>query len=293
MLATRSNQSDSALYLLDLEGAVPRTSEIASHFFPQADTVAAWSPDGDSIYYMLFDGECGDLRPPNRCGVFRYDVATGKRTLMFRRGGEGLAISPDGTLLAYWGDSGLSVLDLQKRDKVRAWKGLVNGWDDYWLNRIVFSPDGRAIYAQLYGRGDPQLRFDIESGKSAKLVTGLQSAVRLGDRVYFLRFQPRPYPDRENDRELWFIGPDDVARKLWRRPYKDFPYQDIESASDSKRLVVSGWDGPAIYDPATGKLNRAGESCAVATVLSDGTAVFAFGNEIVRDRRVCAGPRPR
>lgn len=292
-LATRSNESDSAFYLLDVEGNAPRTIEIASHFYPQADTVAAWSPDGNSLYYMLFDGECGFLRPRNRCGVFRYDVASGKRTLLFRNGGEGLTLSPDGTLLAYWGDNGLSVFDLQKGKKIRAWRGLVNGWDDYWLNRIVFSPDGRAIYAQLYGRGEPWRLFDIESGKSTQVISGLQSAARVGDRVYFLRFQPVPYTNPEHNRELWIIGDDGVARKLWTKPYKDFPYQDLQNAGDSRRLLVSGYHDLDFYDPKTDSLNKAGGSCTSAAVLRDGTAVFAFGNEIVRDRKVCAGPKPQ
>ncbi|MGC1549680.1 MAG: Tol-Pal system beta propeller repeat protein TolB [Rhodanobacter sp.] len=116
-----------------------------------------WSPDGNKIAYVSFEG--------GNSAVYIQDITTGARQLVSGRP-KGInsapAWSPDGSKLAlslsYTGNPEIYTMDLGSRQETRLTKSLSINTEPVW------SPDGQSIYFTSDRSGRPQIYQMSSSG---------------------------------------------------------------------------------------------------------------------------------
>jgi WD40 repeat protein len=266
--------------------AIKIAKNSAGNLLFSADSKSLWAAAGDGV-------------------VCRYDMATGKEVQQLgkpaeerRRGRLGIALSPDGKLLA---TVGIEVEDNVARSHLRIWD-LAAGKELHALkmprsraDAVLFSPDSRRL-AWAGGRAGQVLIYDVASGKElTKLEPGrnLDSgtsmvftpdgnalAVKCSDQVIRLL-------DLESGEELRRFGEPLVEARL---PFRIFlsgggvqSHQLALSPDGTVLAAVGGSQAIRLWDLESGKeLNViAGHRSAVSTVAvsPDGKTVTTHGSD--------------
>jgi hypothetical protein len=143
-------------------------------------TAAVWRPDGSAAYFEADQG------------VYRLNAGTETPELLWKGTAAGLAISPNGALLAFWrlesGAFTLVVFDVKRRSEVRTWRLETRFGSDTGPFDLAFSPDGSGLYARTYDqRGStPLKRFDIASGAETVVSPDCHALAAGKAAVYFV-----------------------------------------------------------------------------------------------------------
>jgi WD40 repeat protein len=302
VLAQISNDSyGGSFFLVRLDAAGNKTEGVEAVLEgtnAEYSDAPVWSPDGGAVYLTFDNGSFPTSGNDTGHGLFVLDHGSGKVTQILKDAIGGLTISPDGTLAGFWdytAGNKLSAYDLQKKEVVRAWSDQVHSADDMVISDIAFAPDGKSLLARLYvPREVPTMQYEIASGKITPFAKNLQSMALVGDSLYFLQFEPVPFPNPEHAHRLmkWTSGGVEPAVAV-----ADFRYTSLSAGPGSPWLVGGsngGYaDGVAVYDTRTGQLQTAGKSCSSAVVTARGKILYVFGNELVSDAAVCSGSPPR
>jgi hypothetical protein len=203
---------------------------------------------------------------------------------VFEGPSEGLAISADGLLLAFWrvgkGSDTLVVYDAKNKVEARTWRiadrfeGDKSGWD------LAFGHDGHTLYARTYDQtgATPLKGFNINTGAVAML-------------------HPNSYAAAEADNAVFFIGVSGTARSLLKiggtrslstLVAKNFDYDSLSRGGSLRWLVAQNHRTKAvvIIDGKTDAMREIGKHESVAT-LSDGTLLLIKGNEVTIDGPLC------
>jgi hypothetical protein len=236
-----------------------------------------WQHDGSCAYFVTDDG------------IYQLTAASGMLALVWKGPAEGLAISPNGFLLAFWrvekGSNVLIVYDLNKKTEVRHWKvanrfeGDESGWD------LAFAPDGQALYARAYDQANrsPIERFEVSTGR----VTDVS---------------PNAYAVAQAKEAVYFIAVSGAARSLQKiaassRPIlvtDHFDYDSLTVSGKLNSLVLQNYRTRqmAVLDTRTDAVRPLGTHES-ATVLADGKLLFAHGGRIEIGDSSCEALRRR
>jgi hypothetical protein len=239
--------------------------------------VPVWQPDGSSAYFETDDG------------IYQLSSAGDTPEVLWKGPAEGLAISPDSFLLAFWriekGTDTLVVFDLRKKSEARTWRipdrfeSDKSGWD------IAFDHDGRALYARTYDEpsNTPLKRFDLGSGNVAVV-------------------NPNAYAAAGGKEAVYFIGVSGDARSLHKIAAgarstllaKEFDYDSLGSSGNPRWLVSQDYRTKqmAVLDTETDAIKQVGKHEAAA-VLSDGKLLSVKDAEITIGDSSCKGGWPR
>jgi hypothetical protein len=298
LLAQMSNDTyGGAFFVVRPDGAKKKVEAVMEGTNAEYADAPVWSPDGTRVYFVFDNGNFRSPGSEYSHGLFAWDRSTGKVTQILKDSIDGLALSADGTLAAFWDyttGNKLTVYNLETKQLVRAWTGQVHSEDDLVLSDLAFAPDGKSLLARLYQAGDPVMQFDIASGKISPFVKDVQSFVTIGDSVYLLQFVPVPFSNPENPHKLtkWTIGNMQPVTLV-----EDFLYEQLSGSHSNPWLVARGARnysaGLAIYDTKTGRIQTAGKSCGTAIVTATGKVLYTFGSELIGDPAVCGGNPPR
>lgn len=292
-----SDNYSGTFFVVRLDGGENKTDAVMEGTNLTYPDPPAWSPDGQTAY-MTFDNG-GSLPTDNQSGhgLFTWDRNSGRVTQILGDSIDGLTLSPNGMLAAFWdystGDK-LTVFNLRTRQVVRTWSGLIHSEDDLVLTDLAFTPDGKSLLARLYAPvEDAVMQYEIASGKSSPFAEDVQAMLAVGDGVYLLQFKPVPFTNPENPHRLtkWAPGlPAPITLE------EDFHYFGLTGRNGSPWLVAGsalGYNsGLGLYDMRTGQIQKAGSSCDTAIVTSSGKILYVFGNELIADSSVCNGPWP-
>jgi RNA polymerase sigma factor (sigma-70 family) len=250
----------------------------------------AFSPDGKTVAASRSNSHAPSL----------WDVASGKRRLAFA--GHlgpvtGIAVSPDGTLLA----TAAWEKNYSRRNAVHLWDPATGkelgtvGTDLGFVGGPAFSPDGRLLAA---GNEDGTIRlWDPATRREVRRLTGHKDMVEwVGFTAGGKVLASLGYHDRTI--RLW-----DVARGKELRQFRGTqatPGGGIAPAPDGKTIVQGGEVPPSLvlWDAATGKaVDRFGGYGAQVTALAlspDGrTLATAAGGDGVRLWDVATGKEVR
>ncbi len=224
-----------------------------------------WKPDGSVAYFETDQG------------IYQLKLAFGSPELLWKGQSVGIAISPNGLLLAFWhveqGADTLIVYDLGRHSETRTWKvpdrfeSDKSGWD------LAFTPDSRAIYARTYDDADstPLKRFDIVSGK-VEIVN------------------PDCYAVAEGKGAVYFIAVSGATRSLHKivgltsrssLVAKNFSYDSLSLGGGLRWLISqeNRTSETAILDTETDAIKPIGKR-ELASVLSDGRLLVVDGPHV-------------
>jgi hypothetical protein len=223
-----------------------------------------WQPDGSSAYFETDQG------------IYQVSSAGGPPEMLRKGPSDGLAISPDGGLLAFWrvgkGADTLVLYDLKKNSEARTWRVLdrfesdKSGWD------LAFAHDGHALYACTYDQtsSTPLKRFDVSSGNVTVA-------------------SPNSYAVAEGEEAVYFIAVSGIARSLHKIAAgarsslvaKEFGYDSLTRSGNSRWLVSQDYRTKemAVLDTQTDAIKPIGKHESAA-VLSDGKLLLVKGAEI-------------
>ena len=259
------------LFRLRLDGTEGNAVQLKA---PDASNPPApvWQPDGNSAYFETDEG------------IYQLSSAgEASPELLWKGPSDGLAISPDGILLAFWrvekGTDILVLYDLKKKSEGRTWRvpdrfeSDKSGWD------MAFAHDGRALYARTYDQASstPLKRFDLDSG-NVTIVSPNSYAVAEGkDGVYFIAASGEA---RSLHKIVGGIRSSLVAR--------DFGYDSLSSSGNQRWLVSQDYRTKemALLDTETDVIKPIGKHES-ASVLSDGKLLFVKGAEITVSDSSC------
>jgi len=230
-----------------------------------------WKPDGSSAYFETDQG------------IYQLSSVAGSPELLWKGASAGLAISPDGLLLAFWridkGADTLVLYDLNKKSEVRSWsvpdrfESDKSGWD------IAFAPGGHALYARTYDQtsSTPLKLFDIGSGNVTVM-------------------NPSSYAVAGGNKALYFIAASGTARSLYKITAdarssvvaKEFGYDSLTGSGKPRWLVSQDHRTKemAVLDTETDAIKPIGKH-EFATMLSDGTLLRVRGAEITIGDSTC------
>jgi hypothetical protein len=233
--------------------------------------IPVWQPDGSSAYFET-DG-----------GIYQLSSAGDTPELIWKGPVEGLAISHDGFLLAFWriekDTDTLVLFDLKKKSEARTWRipdrfeGDKSGWD------IAFAHDGRALYARTYDQtsNTPLKRFDVGSGNVTVV-------------------SPNSYAAAEGKEAVYFIGVSGDARSLYKITAgvsstlvaKEFGYDSLASSGNPRWLVSQDYRTKqmAVLDTQSDAMKTIGK-LESAIVLADGKLLWAKGAELTVGDSTC------
>jgi hypothetical protein len=224
-----------------------------------------WQPDGRSAYFETDQG------------VYQLSSSGGPPQLLWHGPSEGLAISSDGLLLAFWhmgkGSNTLVLYDLKKKSEARTWRvpdrfeSDKSGWD------LAFANDGHAVYARTYDQASrtPLKRFDINSGKVTVVSPDSYSVAQGKEAVYFIAISA-------NVRSLHKIAT--TGRSILVA--KDFGYDSLSRGGNPRWLISQDYRSKEIIilDTATDAIKPIGKHESAA-VLSDGKLIMVSGANIM------------
>lgn len=232
-------------------------------------TIPVWNSGGRIVFLLT------------KAGIYSFDSATHAAKLIVPGTLAGLAISPDGTKLAYWnlGSTGshylLSVFSLAVNRTIRKWNVPTRFDADQYGHELVFSSDGASVLARTYDEEDqtPLKQFEIASG-SIRTVWQNCSGLAAG---------------RGN---TYFVGDDHGTPTLFELQVHDLvprkviaPFQfDSLLSSGTRRWIVSENSRSskfAVFDSETHNLTDLSSTCENAVVLPRGAVMCAVGGNLV------------
>lgn len=252
------------LFRLRLGGA---ESEVVQLKAPDATNPPApvWQSDARSAFFETDQG------------IYQLSSAGGPPELLWNGPSEGLAISPDGLLLAFWrvekGADTLVLYNLKKKSETRTWQipdrfdSDKSGWD------LAFAHDGHTLYARTYDQtsSTPLKRFDISTGKVTVA-------------------SPDCYAVAEGEGAVYFIAVSGTVRSLNKiaattnhpsLAAKDFGYDSLSRGGNPRWLVSQDYHTKemVVLDTETDAIKSIGKHDSAA-VLSDGKLLVVSGAKI-------------
>lgn len=259
------------LFRLRLDGT---ESDVVQLKAPDASNppAAVWQSDGSSAYFETDQG------------IYQLSSAGGTSDLLWKGSSEGMAISPDGLLLAFWRvekDADTLVLyDLKKKSEMRTWRvpdrfeSDKSGWD------LAFAHDGHALYARTYDEtsSTPLKRFDIISGKAAVVSPDCYGVAQGKEALYFIAVSG-------TGRSLHKI---DATTNRSSLVAKDFGYDSLSTGGNPRWLISQDYRTKQIVvlDTETDTIKSIGKHESAA-VLSDGKLLVASGSKITVGNPSC------
>jgi hypothetical protein len=278
------------VYLVHLSGTKPEAVQVMSGNNINSASSPQWDPAGKAAYFTYDGGICAPMGS-SVCGIFALDPQTGSVRQLLGDSTEGLSISADGSLLAFWdyttGDK-LTVFDVKNKTIVRAWAGEVHNADDLVVRDIAFAPDQKSIFALTYApKALPLKQFDLRTSEVRTVVTNAHFLLSAADGAYFTQFDPVA-ANSTPPRALLRIPSSDSAPETL---LKDFPYQLSSISGNGRWIVAHDWErGIAIYDTRDHTLRLAGKECQAAAVLPDGRAIYATRGQLISEPAACGLP---
>jgi hypothetical protein len=252
------------LLRLRLNGA---ESDVAQLKAPDASNppTPVWTSDGSSAYVDTDQG------------IYQVNTAGRPPELLWKGSAEGMAISQDSLLLAFWrverGADTLVLYDLKKRSEARTWlvpdrfENDKAGWD------LAFAPDGRALYARTYDETSttPLKRFDIASGEVEAISPDCYAVADAKEAVYFIAVSGTA-------RNLRKIVPTTTSSNVVAT---EFGYDSLSKGGDPRWLTAQDYRTKEIVvlDTATDTIKSIGKHDSAA-VLSDGKLLMISGPDI-------------
>lgn len=235
---------------------------------------AVWKRDGSTAY---FDTDKG---------IYQVSLAEGVPKLIWSGHSAGLAIAPNGHLLAFWrvsaGIDTLTLYDLDRQSEVHRWhvsdafESDKSGWD------LAFAPDSRSLYARTYDENNrtPLKRFDLITGKVHIESLDCYAVAEGKGANYYIA-------NSNGARSLHKLGADNhdvVVAKV-------FDYDSLEYGGNLRWIVSQDFrsNETALLDTTTDTIERIGEQEAVA-VLPDGQLLLAKGSVLSIGSAAC-GPK--
>jgi len=238
---------------------------------PEAlDDLAApvWDSDGKKAYFLT------------EAGIYSFDASKRVSRLIVRGTLAGLALSPDGSKLAFWdlGTAGsnyvLTIYDVRSNGKIHDWKTPVQFDGDQYGHEIEFSTDGAALFARTYDTEGqtPLKRFEVEGGKIQTISEDCVGLAASRSDIYFIR------SDQETA-GLFRLGPGSLSPEKVLAP---FDFDSLMSSGTKRWIVAMNNRGKriAIYDTETRTLASVGAGCEDAATLVSGEVVCSRGGEL-------------
>lgn len=99
---SEGNPFGGLLHFVDLSSTQTIAKEIVGGNNVVSSSTPVWDPTGSVAYFAYESEACSVSVGPSVCGIFTYDSRTGKIARVLGDSTRGLAISPDGSLLAFW-----------------------------------------------------------------------------------------------------------------------------------------------------------------------------------------------
>lgn len=265
------------VFRLRLDGAAENVWRLQA---PDASNPPApvWQSDGSSAYIETDQG------------IYELQSQGKAPELLWKGVSEGLAISPDGVLLAFWrvekAADTLVLYDLKKHSQARTWQvpdhfeSDKSGWD------LAFAHDSQVLYVRTYEEpsNTPLKKFDIGSGRVEAV-------------------SPDCYAVAGSKKGVYFIAASGPARSLQKidtttgRPRlvaRNFPYDSLLAGGNPRWLVSQDYRSKeiVIVDTETDAIRSVGKHES-ASVLSDGKLLVVAGSGItVGDASCESNARP-
>ena len=288
---TKDDPYGGTYFLVHPDAPGQRVEEVMSGTNLTDPDAPVWNADGTIAYFVFDDGK--EPPDPSTRGLYAFDLASGRFTRILADSIGGLAISPDGALLAFWdysaGDQ-LTVYNAQRRQVVRRWPGQVHSADDLVIRDLAFTPDGKSVLARIYAKENPLMGFEIATGTTSLFAKNVQSVVDAGNNVYFLQFEPVPFANPEHPHTLmhWAMGAPGPVTVV-----EDLP--GAVQLSGGRRWLVAqkNTGGTAIDDLETGEIKSVGGACDTAVVSSGGEVLYIYGGELISDVADCNSSETR
>lgn len=232
-------------------------------------TSAVWGKQGRKAYILTSSG------------IYSVNGETGMSKLIVRGALAGLAISPDGTRLAFWnlGSKGtqytLSVFDISSSRTVKTWRVATRFNSDQYGHEIVFSHDGSSVFARTYDEEDrtPLEQFHIIGGRVHTVWPDCVGLARGSKQIYFIG-------EDHGVGTLFKIGPSSPSPQTLVSP---FGFDSLTS-SGTQRWVIATNDRSrrlAVLDSETDKLSPVRSACENAAVLPGGQVVCSRGGDLI------------
>ena len=232
-------------------------------------TPAVWRKGGQKAYILT------------SAGIYSVNTATGISKLIVRGVLAGLAISSDGTRLAFWnlGSTGtqytLSVFDVGSDRNVQTWKVPVQFDGDQYGHEIVFSGDGSAVFARTYDQEDrtPLERFDIRGGQVHTIWPICTGLARSSEDIYFIG-------DDHDESTLFKLVPSSLSPQ---KVVSSFRFDSLMGSSTYRWIIAvnSRSRALAVLDSETDHLLPLPSWCESAGVLGSGQVVCSRGGDLV------------
>ena len=272
--------------LLDLRTTQPKPVEIVTGSNAEDFSTPVWG--GDRHLYYELDEEGCDASSRGRCGLYDLDPVTGKSNEILDHSTSGLALSPDGKLLAFWdytaGDK-LTIYDILQKKIVRQWQGQTHTADDLIMREMSFPIDGTSLLAETYEDGKSPLKeFDIPTGTITTLSPNAGGLLPFSDGTYFMESQIDPAQGT-------------VTHALKRLANSGSPLETIADNSPYNSIFQSGgrlrWAsavndrGLFLYDLKSSYAQPLGARCSLAVVMADGRTLYASNSLISFDAQIC------
>jgi WD40 repeat protein len=261
-LAVKSN--DQTLRLYNVEdgkeirklGAQPNAQRRV-FFGGNPGSSMAFTPDGKSVLSGAMEFENNQVTAV----IKRYEVETGKEvgTIKGPQGGfQSLALSPDGTNVAWGGNDGvLRIWDLVKDKEIHQMGGPQNGG---YANAIAFSPDGKSLVTRSY---DQVIRvWDTTTGKEVRQLGGqeIQNANGFIVRAYGYAVSNLAFSTdgkhlaagtTGNTVRQWEVG---SGKELAQSAGHHGPVVTLGVSADGKTVITRAGDNTVhVWDVASGK----------------------------------------
>jgi hypothetical protein len=265
------------LFRLQLRGASPTTVPVTGHESSNPPT-PVWQPDGNSAYFNTDDG------------IYRLDSAGKAPALLWSGLSQGLAISDNGVLLAFWhvenGTDTLVLYNLSKNSVERRWRipdrfeSDKSGWD------LAFSRDSNHLYARTFDESSrtPLKRFDISNGKTTVVASNAYAVAQSRHGVYFIAASDISKSLQKIDERT---GASEVV-------VANFKYESLSKGGNPRWLVSGDYKHRAfaIIDTLQNEISSVGRRDAAA-VLSDGRLILAHDGEMMIGNHSCKSGKPR
>jgi hypothetical protein len=237
-------------------------------------------PAIEDLTLPVWDRQTGNAYVLTTGGIYSVDPGTGACTPIVRGTLAGLAISPDGSRLAFWNlDSTgqhyiLTVLGLRPNRNVRTWKVPTRFASDQYGHEIAFSSDGSSVFARAYDEEEqtPLEEFEINSGKVLKVWKNCLGLARSDEGIYFIG-------KRNGMNALFELGSNGSSP---REVLAQFHFDSLLGSNAQGWIIAkdSRSGAVAVFDSETGRLSRISSGCENAGLLGQGQVVCSRGGSL-------------